>query len=385
MSSPVTASRTQPMERLKVLSDQAPIALVLFDRSLVLQALNPAAEALLGASGRTLLGHKPDEAFIDCAALVTLLSYALASGGDVAAPDIGIRTSLHTPELRLTVRIRNAGADGLVVALSQPMGLDRDEEGTGFAGMGRLLGHEVKNPLAGISGAAQLLLRRGREDDSELLELIRDEAGRIERLINRFSAFELYSRPNPVPVNVHELLDRVAHAEGAAFAERVSFVREYDPSLPDIPVDRDHLHEALLNVLRNGAEAAIAHNGERGAVITLRTAFELNVPQAARAPLATRRAVRIDIIDNGPGIDPARAEGLFDAFQSSKSSGRGLGLTIVKEVVSAHGGHVSIGDPPPRQGRRAAAAGAEDSFAEAQDARGTCVSIYLPIKRKARP
>jgi len=376
MTGPASKASQAPSEGgLSILSDQAPIALVHLDRDLVVVALNPAAEFLLGASDRVLIGQTPEAAFVDCTALTTLLSYALKSGGDVSAPDIEIRTSLRVPALRLTVRIRNAGTEGLVVALSQPMTHEREDGVPGVAGMGRILGHEVKNPLAGISGAAQLMLRRGREEDAELLELIRDEARRIERLINRFSAFELYSRPNLEPVNVHQLLDRVVSAEDAAFDGKVAFHRQYDPSLPDIPADSDHLHEALLNVMRNGAEAAFSANGPAGgAELVVRTAFELNIPLAPRASAASRRAIRIDIIDNGAGIDPARAECLFEAFESSKASGRGLGLTIVKEVVAAHGGHVTLGEPPAALQPPAAGAGR----------RGTCVSIYLPIKRKAR-
>ncbi|MEM7767442.1 MAG: ATP-binding protein, partial [Pseudomonadota bacterium] len=332
---------------LTLLSDQAPIALVQIGPDQRTWALNPAAEALFGTSSRALVGLRLDDAFVDGTALTTLLSFALQSEGDVSAPDIEVRTSLYQPALRLTVRIRYVGRDGLVVALSQPMGHEREDGVPGVAGMGRILGHEVKNPLAGISGAAQLMLRRGREEDAELLELIRDETRRIERLINRFSAFELYSRPSLRPLNVHELLDRVVNAERAAFDGQITYHREYDPSLPDIPGDSDHLHEALLNVLRNGAEAAAQKNGsDGGAEISVRTAFEMNVPQGPRAKGVSRRAIRIDVEDNGPGIDPAKADLLFEAFESSKSSARGLGLTVVRDVVAAHGGHVSISDVP---------------------------------------
>jgi len=355
---PVTGSGS-----LAALADQAPVALVHLDASMRFTGANPAAESLLGLSLNQMVGHKPGETIVDCEGLLALLEFALRTQGDVSAPDVAIRTQLYQPSLRLTVRIRFVPGDGLVVALSEPMGYEREDGVPGVAGMGRMLGHEVKNPLAGISGAAQLLLRRSEGDDRELLELICDETRRIERLINRFSAFELFSRPQLGPINIHEVLDRVVNAEAAAFGARVAYRRVYDPSLPDIPADSDHLHEALLNVLRNGAEAAILRHGDGGgARIDVVTAFEMRAPITSRGRVTSKRAIRIDIIDNGPGIDPAKAPALFEAFESSKASGRGLGLTVVKEVIAAHAGHVAFSD----------------------HSGGTCVSLFLPIKRKAQ-
>ncbi len=341
------------------LAEYAPVALLELDRDDVVRNVNPAAETLFGISRRGLVGRAIGDVIANPGTLVALLDLARTSAGDVASPDLSFKPVGIGAARQVTVRVRYLAQAGTVVSMTVPLSRERSEGVPGVAGFGRILGHEIKNPLAGISGAAQLLIRKGRRDDLELLQLIRDESHRIERLVNRLSAFELFSSPQLASVNVHLVLDRVLASEEAAFDGKVIYQRRYDPSLPDILADRDHLHEAFQNIVRNGAEAALLQAGrDHKASVTVSTAFETGFghksPGKARA---LRRAIRIDISDNGPGIERARLGQLFEAFISSKSSGRGLGLTIVKEVVSAHSGQIRI----------------------ESEGQGTCVSVYLPL------
>lgn len=345
------------------LADAAPIALIELTDERRIVLVNPAAENLFGLSRRTMVGALMDDLVADCSGLVRLLERARETHGDVSSSDLLIKPVGIAKARHVTARVRVREGAGPVLALSTPLAREREDGVPGVAGFGRILGHEIKNPLAGISGAAQLLMRRTSGDDLQLLELIRDEASRIERLVNRLSAFELFSAPRLEPINIHQVLDRVVAAEKAAFDGQVSYQRIYDPSLPDIAGDADHLHEAFQNILRNGAEAALGMTSERPAVVKVRSAFETGFAMRAdggRGPM--RRAIRVDVLDSGPGVDPERLPGVFDAFSSSKSGGRGLGLTIVKEVVSAHQGQIQISNT----------------------GEGTCVSVYLPIKKGER-
>ena len=340
------------------LAEYAPVALLELTREHEIRNVNPAAETLFGLSRRGLVGRPLGDTLANADALIELLDFARETEADVAAPDILLKPAGLAEARQVTARVRYLGMAGTVISLTVPLTQERDDGVPGVAGFGRILGHEIKNPLAGISGAAQLLLRKGRNDDREMLTLIRDETARIERLINRLTAFELFSSPRFETLNIHRVLDRVLAAEEAAFDGEVAFRRRYDPSLPDIEADGDHLHEAFQNIVRNGAEAALSQRRSGRPEVVVSTAFETRFGQKSpdtHGPL--RRAIRVDVRDNGPGVDSDRLTHVFEAFSSSKSSGRGLGLTIVKEVVSAHSGYVRL-----------------DNHGE-----GTQVSVLLPI------
>ncbi|NBC20842.1 MAG: PAS domain S-box protein [Alphaproteobacteria bacterium] len=340
------------------LAEYAPVALLELTREDEVRNVNPAAETLFGLSRRGLIGRPLVETLANGESLIELLDYARQTQADVAAPDLVLKPVGLAAAKRLTARVRYLGNAGTVVSLTVPLSQEREEGIPGVAGFGRILGHEIKNPLAGISGAAQLLLRKGRSDDREMLMLIRDESARIERLVNRLTAFELFSAPRFEALNIHRVLDRVLASEEAAYDGEVAFRRRYDPSLPDIEADSDHLHEAFQNIVRNGAEAALSGGRAERPEITVITAFETGFGQKSpdsQGPL--RRAIRVDIQDNGPGVAVDRLASVFEAFASSKSGGRGLGLTIVKEVVSAHSGYVRLDN----------------------HGGGTRVSVFLPI------
>lgn len=211
------------------------------------------------------------------------------------------------------------------------------------AGMAAILAHEVKNPLSGIRGAAQLLEASVHPDDRELTVLIRDEADRIRALVDRMEVFG----EKPVtfaPVNIHRVLEHVRRLAQSGFAENVRFAEVYDPSLPPVLGNRDQLVQVLLNLVKNASEATDG-TGE----ITLTTAYQQGVRLAvagsnARVDLPLVVAVR----DNGPGISDDIRPHLFDPFVTSKPSGSGLGLALVAKIVADHGGLIEVDSRPGR-------------------------------------
>lgn len=327
------------------LADLSPVALLQLDRRRGIMNINPAGEQLLKLSQRALLGRPLSEVIFHDSLLFELIDRAERDPAEITAPATPLSGPSLPPRLVCDVRLRQTEAGQFILALSESPSRDSAEGMAGAAGFGRILGHEVKNPLAGIIGAAQLLARQGYPGQGELLDIIRDEARRIERLVNRLSAFELFSAPRIQDCNVHALLDKVIASERAAMGSRVTFRRVFDPSLPEIPGDPDHLQQAFQNLIRNAAEAAgeVAGRGE----VVIRTAYAAGLAmRQARLGHGLRRAMLIVFEDNGAGISRERQATMFDVFQSTKSGGRGLGLSVVSEVVNAHAGQIRVDSQP---------------------------------------
>jgi two-component system nitrogen regulation sensor histidine kinase GlnL len=214
----------------------------------------------------------------------------------------------------------------------------------GASAMAAMLAHEVKNPLSGIRGAAQLLEQNAGEGDRELCQLIQDEADRIRGLVDRFDMFS--DRPVELgPVNIHQVLDHVRRIAASGFASHLRLVEDYDPSLPAIWGNRDLLVQILLNLVKNAAEAVDPLQGE----IVLATAYHhgvrIAVPGSAdRVHLPLQIAVR----DNGPGIPDEVRGTLFEPFVSTKRGGQGLGLALVAKLVADQGGLIECDSRPGR-------------------------------------
>jgi two-component system nitrogen regulation sensor histidine kinase GlnL len=214
----------------------------------------------------------------------------------------------------------------------------------GASAMAAMLAHEVKNPLSGIRGAAQLLEQNAPEADRELCLLIQDEVDRISGLVDRFDIFS--DRPVDLgPVNIHQVLDHVRRIAQTGFAAHLKISEEYDPSLPPIWGNRDILVQIILNLVKNAAEAVDAVHGE----IVLTTAYQHGVRIAV--PTSTERVhlpLLVTVRDNGPGIPEEIQATLFEPFVSTKRGGQGLGLALVAKLVTDLGGLIECDSRPGR-------------------------------------
>ncbi len=203
-------------------------------------------------------------------------------------------------------------------------------------GLAAMLAHEIKNPLSGIRGAAQLLESSVDDNDRALTRLITDEADRIVKLVDRM---EVFSDERPIerdPVNIHVVLEHVKRLAQSGFARHIRIVEEYDPSLPPVYANRDQLIQVFLNLVKNAAEAiGDDQDGEIMLTTAFRPGIRLSVPGSAnRVTLPLEFAVR----DNGPGVPSDMLPHLFDPFVTTKTNGTGLGLALVAKIIGDHGG-----------------------------------------------
>lgn len=306
---------------------------------------NPAAEQTFRASAAAL-GRRPLADFLPAdSPLLGILDQARRSGGSAAeygirlgAPTLGERlVDVHVspchddPDLLVLTLHANSLAERLGGHRLGQLGAARSA--TGFA---ETLSHEIRNPLSGIRGAAQLLSEVVEPGDRELTRLICDETDRIGALLARFDSFADGATGAARPVNIHAVLDRVYMVASNGFAKDARLERAYDPSLPAVPGDRDRLVQAFLNLVKNAAEAA-----PRGR-IRLVTGFRHGLRMQNAGSGGRSLPVYVAVEDDGPGI-PAEMRGLlFEPFVSTRTGGRGLGLALVARVVEDHGGVVEV-------------------------------------------
>ncbi|HVM81591.1 MAG TPA: ATP-binding protein [Stellaceae bacterium] len=330
-----------------------PDPVLLADGADVIQFANGAAEQFFDMSAATLLGARLADLVPADSPLFALIASVRRSGHSVS--EYGV--TLETPRLGshvVTIQVApiGEGSERLVVTLQERSiahKIDRQlthrSAARSVTGMAAMLAHEVKNPLSGIRGAAQLLEESLAPSDRELTRLICDEADRIVALVDRM---EVFSDRRPLerrPVNIHEVLDRVRLVAQSGFARHVRFVEEYDPSLPPVLGNRDALIQIFMNLVKNAAEAAPGEGGE----IQISTAFQHGV-RLAVAGGADRLELPlvVSIADNGEGIPDDLRPHLFDPFVTSKRNGTGLGLALVAKVIDDHGGVIEFESQPRR-------------------------------------
>ena len=207
-----------------------------------------------------------------------------------------------------------------------------------ISAMAALLAHEVKNPLAGIKGAAQLLQADLGAGDAELTRMIVEETDRITSLLDRMEGFAGGASVVLAPVNIHEILDHCLAIASASFGGHLSVSRSYDPSLPVMEGHRDLLIQAFINIIKNASEVT-----DKKGELNVKTSYSRGRRLSAGAMRTQLHVpIQVEIIDNGPGISPDIRDHIFDPFVTAKAGGSGLGLAMVASVVADHGGMVEI-------------------------------------------
>ncbi|MEM1313610.1 MAG: ATP-binding protein [Pseudomonadota bacterium] len=313
-------------------------------------AANPAAEIFFGLSDRSLRRRNvpglfgPSSRLADLVASIRRGAHSLGEHGlEVALAD--------QPPTVADVHVAALGdEDGRVLLMIQPQSIAAKMDRTlshrnaarSVTGMSAMLAHEIKNPLAGISGAAQLLAMQLGDADAELTDLIREEAERIAALLEKVEFFGDDRPPPREPVNIHDVLDRAVRVAKAGFAEHVRFAEDYDPSLPPTIGDADQLIQVFLNLLKNAAEATPRIGGQ----ITVRTAFRPGIRMAAPGGGRVSLPLEVSICDNGSGVPETVKRDIFEPFVTSKATGTGLGLALVSKTVADHGGVVECQSDP---------------------------------------
>ena len=296
--------------------------------------LNPAAEELLGRSRERAAGL-PARALPGgdrIAALCERVRVAQeAASTDLPHPqDPAARVSAEAAPL-----FEGPECSGTVLVLRVPR---QGERTLDFEALAAGLAHEIKNPLAGLQGSADLLAREAEGRARDYALVIAREAKRVDGLVRELLDLARPAALQAAPFNIHGVVgDVMLLARGLPGGERVTFTERYDPSLPQVVGDREKLTQVILNLTRNAVDAAASRPGGQVLFETQVASLRLRAAGGRTRPLA-----RVSVVDNGPGIPDAMLPRLFTPFATSKASGTGLGLAISRRIVEAHGGRIEV-------------------------------------------
>jgi len=335
-------------------------AVVLVDAAQVIRHVNPAAENLFAVSSRQLLGHPLHKLVGKPPELSAALDNALKNNWSYTGHNILIQrgqdVQLHVDCTVTPIEASNARLLIEVRPIDQQLKAAREEQlaqqQQANRELVRNLAHEIKNPLGGIRGSAQLLERElASEPLKEYTQVIIEEADRLQDLMQRLLSSHRVMQP--ALVNIHEILERVRRLIHAEYHD-VKVRRDYDTSLPDLTGDREQLIQAILNISRNAAQA-MQGKGE----IIFRTRAARHVTLAKKH---YELALELQVVDNGPGIADDIRDKIFYPLVSGRENGSGLGLTIAQSFVQQHGGTIEVGSRPGR----------------------TCFSLMLPLAKKKK-
>ena len=349
----------------KQMMDILPFPVFMLDENDRFLWLNHAAEGFFHSSQAMLVPMQMSELLISDSPFFSLVRRARQSERPVSdkslrliSPKFGVRNAaIQVTPLLVSENVDERGA---VLVTLQEQGLTDKlaaqntvkSAALSMSKMTSLLAHEVKNPLAGIKGAAQLLETEIPEESRELSSMIVTEADRITALLNRI---ENLSSDMPVQlkdVNIHEILDHCIRITTASFGRHLDIKCHYDPSLPNIDADPDLLVQCFLNLFKNASEVT----DDKG-ILTLTTSYNLSRYLSTSQSFQVHLPLQIEIEDNGSGIPEELQDYIFEPFISGKQSGSGLGLAMVASVVADHGGAISVDTSPA----------------------GTCFTVNLPI------
>jgi two-component system nitrogen regulation sensor histidine kinase GlnL len=329
-----------------------PLPTLLIDVAGLICEVNPAAETFFNASTKALTGQPAFDRLSIDAPMDEALARARANQSPLNINDVDVTTGDRPPvQCNIHVAPMHDNPDMVMLILSPREIADRLGRSLGVKsaarsaiGMAEMLAHEIKNPLAGISGAAQLLSMSLTPEDQELTDLIVEETRRIVKLLEQVEQFGNLRPPDRRAVNIHDALDRARKSAMVGFAAHMVILEDYDPSLPPTWADPDQLMQVFLNLIKNAAEAA----GARRGTIRLRTFYDLSLRVRRKDGPPAALPLNVEIIDDGPGIPPDIAAEIFEPFVSGRENGTGLGLALVSKIISDHDGWVSVETVPGR-------------------------------------
>lgn len=315
--------------------------------------VNNEAQEFFGMSSGALEGTPMSDLLPPDSPVMGLIDQVQRHRRSVSQDGVIIDTPRIGPH-HVSVRVASMGmpADRVVISIHERSiarkidnSLTHRHAARSVTAMAAMLAHEVKNPLSGIRGAAQLLEENVNEQDRVLTRLICDEADRIVALVNRM---EVFSDKRPLErgaVNIHTVLEHVRKVAQTGFARNIRFVERYDPSLPAVYGNRDQLIQVFLNLVKNASEALPEQGGE----IVLSTAYQHGVRMAVPGgETRLHLPLLVSVQDNGEGIPEDLRSNLFDPFITTKVNGTGLGLALVAKIIGDHGGVIEFDTQPRR-------------------------------------
>ena len=328
-----------------------PIPALIIDGGDLILSVNPAAETFLNASERSLTGNPVwDRVFVD-APMEEALARVRQGQSALFVGGVDVGTGSKKPvscDVQLAP-VSERGDQVMMLLESRELagrldrGLVSKSAARSAIGMAEMLAHEIKNPLAGITGAAQLISMNAGGEDRELTDLIVEETRRIVKLLEQVEEFGNLRPPECKAVNIHDILDRARKSAAVGFAAHMRILDQYDPSLPPTWVDSDQILQVFLNLLKNAAEA-----GREGGTITIRSFYEAGLRLRKRDGSAASMPLQVEIVDDGPGIAPERQSEIFEPFVSGRDNGTGLGLALVSKIISDHDGWIALDSVPGR-------------------------------------
>ncbi len=314
--------------------------------------VNPAGEIFLNASSRSLMGQPAFDRLAIDAPIEEAIARARANQSPIFINDVDVGTGERAPiQCNIQIAPMHDNPDYIMLLMAPRDIADRlgrsmsvKSAAKSAIGMAEMLAHEIKNPLAGISGAAQLISMNANSEDRELTDLIVEETRRIVKLLDQVEQFGNLRAPERRAVNIHDALDRARKSALVGFAAHMTIVEDYDPSLPSTFADPDQLMQVFLNLIKNAAEACRGQGG----TIRLRSYYDLSLRLRRKSGGPSVLPLNIEIIDNGPGIPPEIASDIFEPFVSGRENGTGLGLALVSKIISDHEGWVQVDSVPGR-------------------------------------
>jgi two-component system nitrogen regulation sensor histidine kinase GlnL len=329
-----------------------PVATVLVGPDDRIIDINAAAEGFLNASSKSVCGSPVWDMIAVDAPLEEAFARARASESALFVNDVDVGSGQCAP-LQSQLQIAPfSGVQGVMILMISPRELAGSmtqnqsvkSAAKSAIGMAEMLAHEIKNPLAGITGAAQLLSMGLTKQDQELTDLIVAESRRIVKLLEQVEQFGNLTQPERSPVNLHDILDRARRSALLGFGAQMRIVEDYDPSLPMAWGDNDQLLQVVLNLIKNASEAA----GEGGGTIRLHSYYEHSYRLRRADGRGVALPLQIEVIDDGPGLPEHIAGDVFDPFVSGRENGTGLGLALVSKIISEHDGWLSVSSVPGR-------------------------------------